>query len=80
MEELVEALLSAKNKEEMENLVFGLFSPNEQVEFSTRVKIVKMLKKGIPQHTIARDLGVGVATVSRGAKDLKLGKMRVIKS
>ena len=78
MSKLITILLSAKNEKEMENLISGLFSTSEQKDFDNRIKIIKMLKKGMPQHTIAKELGVGVATVSRGAKDLKLGKMEII--
>jgi Trp operon repressor len=35
-----------------------------------------MLKKGISQHEIAGDLQVGVATVTRGSKELQEGRFK----
>lgn len=49
----------------------GILTPKEIEEISTRLSIVKMLKKGVPQHQIAKKLGVGIATVTRGSKEIK---------
>jgi Trp operon repressor len=37
-----------------------------------------MLKSGIPQHEIAEKLGVGVATVTRGSKEIQKGNFKVV--
>lgn len=42
----------------------------EYNEISRRWQIVKMLEEGIPQREIASNLKVGIATVTRGAKEL----------
>ena len=47
-----------------------LFTTSEYEEIARRWQIVKMLESGIPQREIAERLGVGVATVTRGAKEL----------
>ncbi len=78
MNSLIKSLLKAKDEKEMKNLAKGLFTPSEIAEFEQRIQIVKMLKKGTPQHEIAEKLGVGVATVSRGAKEIKLGNFITI--
>ena len=75
---LVETFLKAKSTDEMENLLLGLLTPKEVEEFAKRVEIVKLLKQGVAQHKIAAKLGVGVATVSRGAQQLKLKRFQVI--
>lgn len=62
----------------MENFLYGILTPQELDEISVRLQIVKMLKKGIPQHEIAQILGIGVATVTRGSKELKLGRFKYI--
>lgn len=76
--ELIDLILSIKSKEEMEDFLLGILTPKELQEIPTRLSIVKMLKQGIPQHEIAERLGVGVATVTRGSRELQKGRFRVI--
>jgi TrpR family trp operon transcriptional repressor len=63
--ELVEAFLKNKSDSEMLDFLKGILSPKEIDELSTRLQIVKLLKKGLPHQEIARRLEVGVATVTR---------------
>lgn len=74
MNELISLLLSIKTEKEMREFLSGLLTPKEIEELPKRIQIVRMLKKGIPQHTIAKRLGVGVATVTRGSKEIQNGK------
>lgn len=73
-----EELRKAQTREEMNNLVLGLFTQGEIEEFAKRLELVKLLKQGIPQHQIAKKLGVGVATVTRGAKEIKQGRFKYV--
>jgi Trp operon repressor len=41
-----------------------------------RLAIFEALKKGVPQHDIARELGVGIATVTRGSLELQRGQIQ----
>lgn len=75
---LVDELLRANKKEKLENLLKGLLTPKEIEEFAKRILLVRLLKKGVSQHEIAEKLGMGVATVSRGAREIKLGNFRTI--
>lgn len=77
-DELVGMLLSIKTKKEMENFLLGIFTPKELEEMPIRLQIVKMLKKGLPQHKIAEKLGIGVATVTRGSKEIQLGRFKAV--
>jgi TrpR family transcriptional regulator, trp operon repressor len=72
--ELVEQLLDVKNHAEMRDFLVGLFTPKELDKLMTRLKIVKLLKKGLSQHKIAEKLKVGVATVTRGSREIKNGR------
>lgn len=72
--EFIDILLKLKTKEELENFLEGILTPKEFDEIPTRLQIVKMLKKGIPQHLIAKELGIGIATVTRGSKEIQRGK------
>ena len=76
--EMAKLLASITSVEEMENLLVGLLTPKERQELPKRIQIVRMLKKGVLQHTIAKKLGVGVATVTRGAKEIQQGTFRSI--
>ncbi|WP_136796887.1 Trp family transcriptional regulator [Desulfosediminicola ganghwensis] len=68
---LVNYLLAKKNPEEMEQSLNELLTASELDEIVNRLQIIKMLKKGIPQRKIAEELGVGIATVTRGSNALK---------
>jgi len=54
----------------------GLLTPQELEQLPVRLKIVKMLKQGMPHRKIAEELGIGIATVVRGARELKLGRFK----
>lgn len=75
-QELIEAILSCNTSEEVDNLLKGILTPKELDELPKRLQIVKMIKQGVPQHTIAEKLGVGVATVSRGSREIQMGRFK----
>jgi TrpR family trp operon transcriptional repressor len=75
---LVESLLTHRTALEMHELVLALFTPEERREFGRRLQIVKMLKAGVSQREIARELGVGIATVSRGSHEVKRGAFQKV--
>lgn len=56
----------------------GILTPRELEELITRLQIVKLLKTGLPHQEIARRLKVGVATVTRGSREIKMGRFKKI--
>ena len=66
--ELIEYLLVVRTPEQMEQALRELLTPAEFTEITKRLQIFKMLDAGVPQRKIAEQLGVGIATVSRGAR------------
>lgn len=76
LDSLVSTFLTIKTAQEMHEFLVGILTPKELVELPTRLEIVKMLKSGIAQHEIAEKLGVGVATVTRGSKELQKGRFK----
>ncbi len=76
IKQLSNAFLANKDLEEMTDFLRGILTSKELSELSARLEIVKMLKQRIPQHTIAEKLGVGVATVTRGSKELQQGRFK----
>lgn len=73
---LISTLLSIKTDKEMFEFLCGILTSQELEEIPTRLEIVKRLKEGIPQHQIAKDLNVGVATVTRGSKEIQKGRFK----
>lgn len=65
---LVQVAIS--DKKLLEEFLIDLLTPAEYCEVGLRWQIVKMLHKGIPQRQIAEKLGVSVATVGRGSREL----------
>lgn len=62
----------------MKDFLVGILAPKELKEIPMRLRIVKMLKKGISQHEIAEKLGIGVATVTRGSKEIQKGRFKAV--
>ncbi len=52
-------------------LLETLLTDKEQLDISNRILIFDLLKQGVTQRVISQQLGVGIATVSRGAKALQ---------
>ncbi|NCO88906.1 hypothetical protein AUK04_01215 [Candidatus Roizmanbacteria bacterium CG2_30_33_16] len=78
LEELINSFLKQKNLIEMRDFLFGILTPSELDEIVTRLQIVKLIKKGLPHQEIARRLKVGVATVTRGSRELRMGRFKNI--
>lgn len=78
LNELIGLLLTIKTKAEMEDFLLGILTPKELREIPMRLQIVKLLRRGIPQQEIAAELGVGVATVTRGSRELQKGRFKIV--
>jgi len=79
LKELIEALSQMNSKEKMENFLEGILTPKELEEIPMRLQIIKMLREGTPQHKIAEKLGIGIATVTRGSKEIQKGNFKYVK-
>jgi len=60
----------------MMDFLRGILTPKEMDELTKRLQIVKLIKKGLPHQEIARRLEVGVATVTRGSRELRMGRFK----
>ncbi len=78
LSEIVQAILQCKTEAEVEVFLLGILTPKELQDVCQRLKIVKLLKQGMPHHMIAEKLGVGVATVTRGSKQIQLGRFKTV--
>jgi TrpR family trp operon transcriptional repressor len=70
-QQLLQHLLTAKDAKTLAQLLSNLLTPSEMTEISKRLQIFKLLEAGLPQRQIAEQLGVGIATVTRGSRALK---------
>ena len=77
--EFVEVLGSMKSKEKLEDFLEGILTPAELTQIVKRLQIVKKLKKDVVQRAIAEELEVGLATVTRGAREIRNGRFKYIK-
>ena len=74
--QLAETILELKTIDGVIDFLKGLLTPKELAEIAQRIEIVKRLKQGMPQRKISEELGVGIATITRGSKELKKGRFK----
>lgn len=72
-------IASIQDQAVLEDFLVGITTVNERKELLQRVEIVKRLIAGEPQAKIAQDLGVGIATVTRGSKELAAGRFKALR-
>ena len=78
MKEIIDLLTSISDPLQMQDYLEGILTMQELSEIQKRLKIVKLLKKGIPQREIAEKLKVGISTVTRGSSEIKKGRFKYI--
>ncbi|MCF7825376.1 MAG: trp operon repressor [Candidatus Marinimicrobia bacterium] len=71
--ELASILSSISDEKQMSKLLQDFLTPQELEDLVLRWEIIKLLHQGLPQREIAKELGVAIGTVSRGARELKYG-------
>jgi TrpR family trp operon transcriptional repressor len=76
--DFIDLIYSIDDKELLADFLIGVTTDKERKELSRRIEIVKRVIAGQPQQKIAKDLGVGVATVTRGLKELNSGRFKVL--
>ena len=72
--EFIDYVYSIKDRAILEDFLIGITTEKERTELIKRVCVIKQLIDGESQHNIASNLGVGVATVTRGSKELSNGR------
>jgi TrpR family trp operon transcriptional repressor len=78
IDDFIGALIERKSAREIEDFLKGILTLQELEEIPKRLQIIKLLKSGVPQREIATNLGVGIATVTRGSLELKKGRFKKI--
>lgn len=77
--DIIDLVYEIDDKELLEDFLMGLTTDKEREAMVQRVEIIKRLMAKEPQHKIAYDLGVGVATVTRGSKELAQGRFKALR-
>ena len=63
-------LVASKDGSLLRAFLYDLLTPAERQEIAARLQIIEQLNEGVSQTEIAKNLKVGVATVTRGARTL----------
>ncbi len=69
--ELLEVVLSIREKDELESFFTDIFTPAELDDISLRWKLLKELHGGMTQRKIAEKYGISLCKITRGSKVLK---------
>jgi len=68
-------LQKLESQQQVSNFLEALLTPKELDEIANRMEIIRLLRLGTSQREVAQQLGVGIATVTRGARVLKTGQL-----
>lgn len=71
MKEICAALCRIDSPDEMRDFLAEILTPAEQRDLALRWELMRRLKQGVPQRRIARELGISLCKITRGAKILK---------
>ncbi len=72
MEDISRIFAEETDAELIQNLLDQLFTKNEIEMIRQRLKIATMLRKGTPQHAIAKEIKASLCSITRGSKMLKV--------
>ncbi len=76
LDEFISTLHSYQTEKDLRSFVQAILTLKELEEIPKRLQIVKLLKQNMPQREIARKLKVGVATVTRGSREIAKGNFK----
>ncbi len=69
--ELSEILSGITNPDEINKFFDEILTDKEKKDIVLRWELMKMLKKGVTQRTIASELGISLCKITRGSKIIK---------
>lgn len=75
---LIKIICENPDKDFLLKLFDAVLTDKERAEIDNRLQIFALLQQGLPQREIAEQLGVGIATVSRGAKAYQVNDVAVL--
>lgn len=81
--ELIKLLANIHDSKLLDEFMEDILTPGEFEEIVSRWQIIKQLAQGVPQREIATKLGVSIAKITRGSRELRNkngGFWKVLKS
>lgn len=69
--EIAETLARLDDERLIGEFLRSILTPNEARDVSSRWELVKRLRRGQSQRSIARDLGLSLCKITRGSRELK---------
>lgn len=78
--DFIDLIYAINDRKLLEDFLIGVTTTKERQELAQRIEIVKRLIAGEPQQKIASDLGVGIATVTRGSKELAAHRFKALRN
>ena len=69
--ELSEILSGINDPAEINKFFDEILTDKEKKDIVLRWELMKMLKEGVPQRTIATELGISLCKITRGSKIIK---------
>ncbi len=70
LEELI-GIMQTLSPATLASFLEDILTPQEFKAIIERWQLVKMLKSGVPQRTVAKKLGVSIAKITRGSRALQ---------
>jgi len=69
--DVIQILTKITSQKDMEQFLDEILTENERRDISLRWELMKKINEGIPQRTIASELGISLCKITRGSKILK---------
>lgn len=66
--DIIHVFCEIESRQEMLRFFNEIFSAAERKDLALRWELMKMLFRGVPQRTIASNLGISLCKITRGAK------------
>ncbi len=71
LKELSDVLAASNDPKLIKLFLESLLTENEVKDISSRWTLVRLLDKGMPQRSIADELGLSLCKITRGSRELK---------
>ncbi len=78
-EDFIELVYSTRDKALLRDLLYSVTTPHERHEIPRRIEVVQRLLRGDSQEQISQDIGAGIATITRGSKELGQGHFKLFR-
>lgn len=71
LREISKILSDITSADDVEKFLYEILTDSERRDLSLRWELMKKLYKGVPQRSIASELGISLCRITRGSKILK---------